>query len=204
MTRTQKSRRTARQNQPDGREAEREPRWWIRDIVIAGIVALITGGMIAGTQVYIQSRLDTEAADRAERLENLRFVRERSTADPYQPRPFRGIDLTDQTVSGLYLPNADFHGAILVGADLSNTTLRDADLREADFADSKLYGVDLRGADLRMAKNLDSAKHESHMDEEKGVFVMAGICWDKETQWPEGFTPPQMEMRPIGRELCRG
>jgi uncharacterized protein YjbI with pentapeptide repeats len=62
----------------------------------------------------------------AERLANLRFVRDRSSA-VYQPRPFRqfdlaGTDLADLVLNGANFVEADLSKANLTGTDLSSKT----------------------------------------------------------------------------------
>jgi uncharacterized protein YjbI with pentapeptide repeats len=104
-----------------------DPSWWIRDIVVALLIALL---VLVGQKWVDDSRAVRDraiAADQnrqAQRLENLRFVRDRSSrGDQDQPRPFAGLDLADMNLAGLYLRGADFSAADLEGAKLNLTDL---------------------------------------------------------------------------------
>lgn len=185
-----------------------EPAWWVRDILVAGTVAVIVGAITASGTIVAQQRIDDARADRELRAANLTFVRERSSTDPLLPRPFTGLDLRDQNLSGLDLRNADFStanlsgarligaaldGAILVGAtlpgaslglaNLSEAVLAFADLRGvvlygANLSDANLHGARLGGADLRGA-DLSSANLKNA--------VLTGVCWKD----PSPLQPPQ-------------
>jgi uncharacterized protein YjbI with pentapeptide repeats len=103
------------------------PSWLIRDIVVALLIALL---VLLGQKWVDDSRADRDraiAADQnrqAQRLENLRFVRDRSSrGDQDQPRPFAGLDLAGMNLAGLYLRGADFSAADLEGANLNLTDL---------------------------------------------------------------------------------
>ena len=156
------------------------PSWWIRDIVVALLIALV---VLGGQKWVDDSRADRDraiAADQnrqAQRLENLRFVRDRSSlGDQDQPRPFAGLDLAGTNLAGLYLRGADFSAADLEGANLNLTDLAapapqpkpeppGVDTPDApgsfglfrpigsptDFTGANLCGADLTGANLRGA-----------------------------------------------------
>jgi hypothetical protein len=96
------------------------------------------GLLLAALQIWV----DGSRSDRADRLENLRFVRDRSSSTQ-QDRPFSGIDLTETNLSGLSLARADFKGARLDGARLTLTSLQGS-----DFVDASMRNADLREADL--------------------------------------------------------
>jgi uncharacterized protein YjbI with pentapeptide repeats len=94
-----------------------------------------------------QCQADSRLADRQDRLENLRFVRDRAGGN--QSRPFAQLDMTNQGLAGLDLRNADSKEATLTDA-----SLQDADLRLAKgFADVEFEGVipDEQSAVLRDA-----------------------------------------------------
>jgi uncharacterized protein YjbI with pentapeptide repeats len=85
-------------------------------------------------------------------------------------------DLTSADLRYALLSTASLVRTKLVSADLTDAILSGAYLREADLRGADLRGADLRGADLRGA-NLTGAKMEH-------------ICFDDQTRWPSGFTPP--------------
>lgn len=138
-----------------------EPAWWVRDILVAGTVALIVSVITAFATVVTQQRIDDARTVRELQAANLAFVRERSSADPGLPRPFAGLDLRDQHLAGLKLRNADLSSANLSGAKLrradlkgavlESATLNGADLLSADLIDARMRGATLRGANLMFA-----------------------------------------------------
>ncbi|MBA4024434.1 MAG: hypothetical protein C0482_18950 [Gordonia sp.] len=139
----------------DPRRSTREPRWWVRDVLISGIVAVvISAGTIVGQKLIDDVRADRDHEisrqenARAERLENLRFVRGRSIADPTVERPFYAIDLAGLSLAGLDLPRANLGEAKLNGCDLLQTNLEGANLAYADLTEVVAIGVNLKGADL--------------------------------------------------------
>ena len=172
----------------------REPYWWVSQI----LVALLVGGAILYSGKHIddlratrervaaehQHDLDRDIAAsqarHAERLENLRFVRQLSTQTGI-PRPFSELDLQDQNLARLDLTGAHLDGAklqhanlnladlrstptqatnlvdaTLTGATLTGANLTGADLRYADLTGANLTGANLTGATLRVA-NLTGA-----------------------------------------------
>jgi hypothetical protein len=114
-----------------------EPPWLVRDVLIA----LLVLGSVATVQIIAddaRSHDDNElAAQRdehdnklavqrdadAQRLENLRFVRDRASAT-YLVRPFRKLDLQDMNLAGLELRAADFSSADLTLADLTGSNFQ--------------------------------------------------------------------------------
>ncbi|MCK0517530.1 pentapeptide repeat-containing protein [Williamsia sp. DF01-3] len=138
------------------------PRWWVRDVVVAGIVAVfVSVATMIGQKIIDDVRADRDheisdrQSQRAERLENLRFIRGRSNADPSVERPFYGLDLAGLSLSGLDLPGANFSEADLHGCDLLSTNLQGANLSYAKLGDTILLGVDLRDANLVGAEFTD-------------------------------------------------
>lgn len=135
-----------------------DPPWWIRDV----LVALLIGGLLLWGQSNIDNfRSDREAAaaerlaTEADRRENLRFVRERSGPQEIE-RPFRSMDLTEQTLSGLTLRGADFSSASLARTDFSYAALDGAKFGFTDLSGSELVGSILPSAYLGTA-NLQRA-----------------------------------------------
>lgn len=131
-------------------------------------VGLISGLVVASLSVWAQAGLDDRRSERemaaaelsaaeADRRENLRFVRERSSSVA-EPRPFQGMDLRYENLSGLALEQADFEGAHMTGAlatmtdvrlaDMSFVTATGADFRQANLHAAKLQFADLSGSDL--------------------------------------------------------
>jgi uncharacterized protein YjbI with pentapeptide repeats len=175
-------------------------------------------GIVAGLAVFLVTwHFESQRADNDQRLENLRFVRERSSDDPSQPRPFRGLDLANQNLSGLRLPQAQFVEADLAKADLrfvllSGAQLRAADLREARLTQTTLNGTGFIDAQLShasidkaFARNASFAGSNLSGADFTGTSLqgadfsgavgldqadLSTVCWDESTRWPEGFTPP--------------
>jgi uncharacterized protein YjbI with pentapeptide repeats len=202
-----------RENKDQGKSSVlyREPPWWVRDIVLA----LIIGGALLAIQTY----LDSVAANRDERRENLRFVREHAGANA-EPGHFVSIDLEDQNLSGLILDDADFFRANLAGANFDFANLRDgtsmshADLTGASFAaaalprvnldwanatnavftgavmvDVQLNGANVRGADFSGADLRGARLTALGLDHA----TLDDICWDDSTEWDDDFSPPPSE-----------
>jgi uncharacterized protein YjbI with pentapeptide repeats len=131
---------------------------WLADTFIGlsvGIVAGIVSGLIVAAQ---QSNVDDARAAReakaAEnvnaqsiRLENLRFVRDRSGPTRME-RPFEDLDLTLMTMSGLALQGADFRYAELKDTYFADSDLRGAEFALAQFDDTNFKSADLSGATL--------------------------------------------------------
>jgi uncharacterized protein YjbI with pentapeptide repeats len=178
-------------------------------------------GIVVALAVFVVTwHFETQRADNDQRLENLRFVREHSSDDLNQPRPFRGLDLAHQNLSGLRLPQAQLVGANLAKADLRFTLLsgaqfRAANLQEAQSTQTSLNGTQfiyaqLHGAwiDKSFAKNasfkgsnlsdvnfsgtsLQGADFSGAVGLDKAN--LSKVCWDGSTRWPAGFTPPPSE-----------
>lgn len=99
------------------------PVWWVGDIVIAALVAILV--LVGQNYLTNATARDDQAISqepRIQRLEDLRFVRDRSS-EAYQPRPFRQFDLAGQNLANLQLK-----GANLVAADLTEANLAGTDL----------------------------------------------------------------------------
>jgi uncharacterized protein YjbI with pentapeptide repeats len=129
----------------------------VRDI----LVALVIGVLLLLWDIAAASNL----AQRAERLENLRFVREQSTGNE-SLLPFQGLDLSGQNLRGLPLNGGLFENAILnqtvfLGANLQSaeltqvvgrgalmaaTNLQNANLSFSDFSHADFSEADLNGA----------------------------------------------------------
>jgi uncharacterized protein YjbI with pentapeptide repeats len=120
----------------------------VRDVLLGAVLTLA----LFGTQFYLDERRSDREADAAQRLsdeadrrEDVRFVRDRSS-QAHLDRPFARIDLIDENVSGLELAGADFGGASLVSTDFE-----DSDLSGADFSGAMLFNANLNYADLSRA-----------------------------------------------------
>lgn len=109
-----------------------QPIWWVRDIFIAvvvGVLVLVGQSYLAnvhsGGQASSQGRQSSASQDEqspASRLDNVRFVRDRSSVE-YQPRPFRQFDLQGVDLAGLQLKGSNLVQADLTGANLAGTDL---------------------------------------------------------------------------------
>lgn len=131
------------------------PRWWVRDVLVSGIVAVVvSAGTIIGQKLVDDVRADrdhqisSQANEREEKLENLRFVRARSTSDPNLERPFYGLDLAGLSLAGLDLPGANLGEANLRECNLLQTNLEGASLVYATLRGVLAAGVNFKGADL--------------------------------------------------------
>jgi len=194
-----------------------EPRWWFKELFGAGLVGIV---LLIASFVWdyqLQQRVDesdTNRAQVAERLENLRFVRARSSGS--EERPFTGMDLQGQSLSGLEISGADFihanlagadmidtdlTGANLTGADLPNAVLVGADLDNANLDDAVLSGANLYKADLSGAEILTPYLGGADLSfanltgaDLSGASLfntrLSHVCYDNTTDWPDGFEPP--------------
>lgn len=137
------------------------------------MVALLIAGLVLVGQKWVddsRAERDREIAasqdNQAQRLENLRFVRDRSSIG-YQVRPFAGLDLQGMNMAGLRLDGSDFKRSDLSNTDMTSTRLSDIsgeDVARAiypsgapngtvssidtDLRGAKLCGAKLRGTDL--------------------------------------------------------
>ncbi|WP_286274096.1 pentapeptide repeat-containing protein [Mycobacterium antarcticum] len=202
----------------------RSPPWWFRDVVIAGLIAtvLLFSQKAVDDERAIRDRdIAATQASQAERLENLRFVRDRSSGqDQAGFRAFGGFDLTDMNLSGLILRGADFSAADLEGSNLSGTDLSwprldltgesrflnfgtrsdltganlcHAKLSRATFDFALLTRANMTGADVR-GTVLDWADLSGA--DLSGANLdgasMKGVYYDTTTVWPKGFRPPEL------------
>ena len=83
-------------------------------------------------QVAARDKIEEDRNEQGILLENLRFVRGLSSADPTLTRPFRDMDLHGLELSGLSLAGADFGNANLSGTSFRNTELSGASFDGAD------------------------------------------------------------------------
>lgn len=210
--------------------AERDdgPPWWVRDVIIAlvvGIVIMAGQWRIDDARSDREGRIAREQDELAERRENLRFVRDRSTQDDVS-RPYGGMDLRGQNLSGLNLSGANLEGAKLDGASLIGTNLADATVWSASFRGADLSGANLDNvyfdcsgmADLPCGGRADftdaifpvaavsgylgntilvGADLEMAMISED-TLKDADPCYDATTRWPEGIYIPPSNCEGVG------
>jgi hypothetical protein len=201
----------------------REPSWWVKDVVVALLIgAVLVAGqwLLDNRRADVDRQLEDQRNAAAERLENLRFIRDRSSSSrasrPFGSLDLRGLqlgelhlvgatfteaDLTGSSLSLTDVRRAEFHkarlgGADLRGTDLSNATLssasmRRATLRGAILSDAYVADADLRGADLSYT-NLSGANLT-------GADLVGAkvdpVCYDADTVWPRDFDPPPADQR---------
>ena len=123
---------------------------------------LVGGGIVAFVVLYLEQVLSQRQDRNILRLQL-------STA-----KNFDGVDLSNQDLSGFYLPGKSFNHANLTGVDL-----RGATLSEASFIRTRLTGADLRGANLQRIAG-------SFGDAWLGYTSLEGVRYDSSTRWPEG------------------
>ena len=90
-----------------------EPPWWVRDVLIAGVLALIVlWAQLMSDANFADREAEREAqrAEQAEQLENLRFIRQNSGSSTETLRPFRGMEMPGIDLDYLDLTGADFGG----------------------------------------------------------------------------------------------
>ena len=170
----------ARLDSSPGPESQRITSHWLRQVVFALIIGLVVLGIQLLVEERGEDRADDREARRDESelvRDNLQFVRSvvmaESTSE-VQPteenvdidgdgfvdlafdlrqRPFAGIQLPNQNLSGLnlagaYFADSNLSGANLTMVDLSGAVLSNADLSGADLSYAILFDADLSGADL--------------------------------------------------------
>jgi len=184
------------------------------DLLTGTVVGLVTGVAVFALGVYV----DNQRTAVQERVENLRFVRDRSSEDENQPRPFRSLDLAEQSLAGLRLSGAELVGAnlresdmrfiqlsraILVNADLEKAALSQSTLYEARFEGAKLQeakvnnafakGANFKASDLRAVDFSGTSLQGADFTDAVNLAEanLNGSCWDTTTKWPANFTPPQ-------------
>lgn len=191
------------------------PAWWVRDGFLAVFVALL----VLFGHSYVLNASETPGQGQDRQTSDLNFVRFKSSEE-YQARPFRGFDLRDMNLAGLWLMGSDFVGADLSGANLTGTNLRPqlgspaepgqpaipgattllqganlchAVLTAADLRGAYLMNANLTGADLTFARLQGAALNGSDLTDAvmpSDPSYLAGIYYDDSTIWPEGFEPP--------------
>jgi hypothetical protein len=178
----------------------RQPPWWVSQILVAGLVGVVVGGLI----LVSGNRFNDLQARHALQLENLRFVRDRAATNPNKPFPFGRLDLEGQDLSFLPLARADFNnakldraqllGSVLTHADFGYASLRSADVSGARLDGASLWRADLTGADFRYA---DLSFSELGAADLKGADLTGAkldhIHYNQQTKWPDGFRPPPSE-----------
>jgi uncharacterized protein YjbI with pentapeptide repeats len=170
----------------------------------------LVGTLVSGGGILVQLHFDNEATLRAERLENLRFVRERSSLDESVSRPFAGLDLSGMPLGGLKLRGADFSTANLSGADLQGTDLTGANLSSANLDGAYLFlaklndaimnfpsmnGTNVPQADFTGANITDVDLTTIRFDKSITDPIFGENCWVR-VDWPEGITPPAVACPP--------
>ena len=133
----------------------------VRNVILA-IVVGASAGLISGRTIAMeQAQINDARANREReasqlqnaagvRLENLRFVRGHTTRELI-PRPFHGLDLSEQPLQGLLLEGSDLGDSNLRGANLSDTNLRSSQLENANLENAVLDRADLANVKLRSA-----------------------------------------------------
>jgi uncharacterized protein YjbI with pentapeptide repeats len=139
-------------------------------------------------------RADTEAkrsAAVAQRLENLRFVRQYDANG--RVGPFGSLDLEGQSLSGLRLEGSTFsiaklRNASLVFASLQRANFTGADMRGADLTRANLDGALLCGATLADFSAVNEVRIFGDEARLAGASFV-GAKYDRATQWPASGAP---------------
>lgn len=92
----------------------------------------------------------------------------------------RRADCSDVSFKGADLTEVSAIAANFEGAEFSATTMRDGKFMGANFAGADVWAAQLYGANFRRGRNL-------------GTATLTSILYDVETQWPDGFTPPEQD-----------
>lgn len=174
------------------------------------IVGFIVSGAVFGAEVWADKQRDEREhkyeevrAEQSLRLENLRFVRERS-GQTFVERPFAGLDLRGLVLNGLQLAQSDFSSAnfdesIMMGGDVHESDFSSATMKRAFFIHVKMDESDFSYADMRDAtfESIDFSKVDLHKANVSGADLRLAInlpletksivCYDSETQWPSNF-----------------
>ena len=144
---------TEQRSAPVIRTVLTDPHWWFKDVLMALILGtLISGGSIISQTIINDDRTAREDARveaanlHAEKLANLRYVRDGSSPDPNRPRPYSYFNLEGRDLVGLQLAGADFAFANLANTQMMQTQLERGDLTRADLRSADLRRADLRGA----------------------------------------------------------
>jgi Pentapeptide repeats (8 copies) len=203
----------------------REPSWWVKDVVVALLIGVVLVGgqwLLDNRRAAVDRQLEDQRNAAAERLENLRFIRDRSSSAAAS-RPFGSLDLRGLQLAQLHLVGATFTDADLTRAILSSTDLRRAEFQYARLGEANLQGTDLshatlqsatmRRATLRGAILSDAYVGDADLRGADLTYTnlsganltradLAGakvdpVCYDADTTWPREFHPP-----PADRRLC--
>lgn len=147
-------------------------RWHLtsRDMIIALTVAALT--------ISSQALIDDRREDKADRRENLRFLREQSVLASLEGVDLRNLDLAGQNLSGLGIQGAGMTGAILAEADLRDARMTRMGLSQADLSRADMSGAHVRrgslyGANLSKA-NLNDAVFD-HVELSRADFTGAQL-----------------------------
>lgn len=195
------------------------PRWWVEEVLAALIIgAIVAAGTIIGQKSVDDRRAEREiatalASNRHDlQLENLRFVRDRSSGQADESRRFAEFDLAGQNLVGLRLTGADFARADLSAANLAESNLVRSNLARADLRAANLARADLRGAYLGPERIPDAADQRgadltdadltgadltgadlAGADLTGAALTdarLADVFYDAGTIWPQGFAAP--------------
>ncbi len=129
--------------------------------------ALVSGGVVGGVFVFIESSL-ARAAERRSQQDNL--VRQITLTEKLV-----GVELDGRVLRDLYLPNKNLTAARLRSADFSRSVLLFGDFRHADATGALLVGADLGGSTLQRATLANaSARGCCFLDADLTAAVLTG------------------------------
>ncbi|MGH4012122.1 MAG: pentapeptide repeat-containing protein [Pseudonocardiaceae bacterium] len=129
--------------------------------------ALVSGGMVGGVFVFIESSL-AQAAERRGQQDNL--LRQITLTEKLV-----GVELDGRVLRDLYLPNKNLTAARLRGTDFSRSVLLFGDFRHADATGALLCGADLGGSTLQRATLTNaSARGDCFLDADLTAAMLTG------------------------------
>ena len=169
--------------------------------------SLLTGAVLSFALLVLQLHLDAQRRADAEQQQfslSVSFAKDLTGLNPQYPltdislagktldeaqlddEVLRGANLRDASLRGAHLDGADLRGADLHRASLNGADLTGADLRRADLYGADLTGAELPEADLRRA-DLRGARFEHVYMDAATSAKLQGATVDAKTCWPEDY-----------------
>jgi uncharacterized protein YjbI with pentapeptide repeats len=165
-------------------------------------LALLSGGVVGGALVSVESMLVSAAEARSEHEALISQIT--SSTD------LNGIDLSGRELRAIYLPGRALVASNLAGAILDEAKLYFSDMRHADLLGASLRGADLSGstlafADLRGADLSESILHDVALSDARlgSADLRGAILVDGRLQRTE-LTETKLERTTVERTYLHG